>query len=177
MQATVASTPLGNRILKVDHAGEHGAINVYRAQRWVARWRSPAAVPELEEFLVHERRHRDLFAIEMARRGVPRCRSFHLCGIGGLILGFLTGLIGAKGIAATTLAIESVVLRHLDAQVAELKATDPRAAATIAQIIADEQEHHDASLAQFDGRSPLYRGIRAIVSSSTELVIWLGMKL
>ena len=134
-------------------------------------------IEELDEFLSHERCHRDLFAAEMARRSVPRCRSFHLCGVDGLFLGFLTGLIGARGIAATTVAIESVVLRHLDEQVAELRMSDPGAAATIAQIIADEQQHHDASLAQFEGRSPLYRAIRAIVSASTELVIWVGIKL
>lgn len=132
---------------------------------------------ELDEFLEHERRHRDLFAAEMNRRGAARCRSFHLCGIGGLTLGLLTGLIGRKAISATTVAIESVVLRHLAAQVAELKAIDPGAAATIEQIISDEQQHHDASLALFDQRSPLYRSIRAIVSVSTEAVIWLGMKL
>ncbi|HEY0628034.1 MAG TPA: demethoxyubiquinone hydroxylase family protein [Sphingomicrobium sp.] len=138
MQSATTSTPLGNRILKVDHAGEHGAISVYRAQRWIARWRSPSMVPELNEFLTHERRHRDLFAAEMGRRDVPRCRSFHLCGIGGSALGLITGLAGSKAIAATTVAIEAVVLRHLDEQVADLMISDPAAAATIKQIIADE---------------------------------------
>ena len=32
---------LGDRIMKVDHAGEHGAICIYAAQRWFARWRAP----------------------------------------------------------------------------------------------------------------------------------------
>jgi ubiquinone biosynthesis monooxygenase Coq7 len=177
MDASATATPLGNRFLKVDHAGEHGAICVYRAQRWVAHWRSPKMAAELDEFLAHERRHRDLFAREIARRGVRRCRSFHLCGAGGLTLGFLTGLAGSKAIAATTVAIEGVVLRHLDEQVAKLDPIDPCAAATIGRIIADEQQHHDMSYAQFDQRSFLYRSIRAIVSTSTELVIWLGMRL
>jgi 3-demethoxyubiquinol 3-hydroxylase len=177
MHATAASTDLGNRILKVDHAGEHGAINVYRAQHWVARWRAPEMLPELTDFLAHERRHRDIFAAEMARRGVRRCRSFHFCGLGGFTLGALTALIGRKAIAATTVAIESVVLRHLDEQLTLLLPSDPGAAAAISQIVADEQEHHDASLSKFDERSALYRSIRAIVAISTEAVIWLGMKL
>jgi hypothetical protein len=55
--------------------------------------------------------------------------------------------------------------------------SDPAAATTIEQIIADEQRHHDASLDRFDRKSLLYRGIRTAVAGSTELVIWLGMKL
>ena len=42
---------LGDRVMKVDHAGEQGAICVYRAQRWWARWRAPEMVAELDEFL------------------------------------------------------------------------------------------------------------------------------
>ena len=34
----------GDRIMKVDHAGEHGAICIYTAQRWFAPWRAPEAV-------------------------------------------------------------------------------------------------------------------------------------
>jgi ubiquinone biosynthesis monooxygenase Coq7 len=177
MDAQTGSTEVGNRILKVDHAGEHGAICVYRSQRWIARWRAPELVPELDEFLAHEQHHRDLFANEMQRRGVPRCRSFHLCGIGGLTLGTITGLMGRKAIASTTVAIESVVLRHLEQQIGVLQTSDPEAAATIGKIIADEQHHHDSSLSHLNERGPLTRLIESVVSISTEAVIWLGMKL
>jgi len=42
------------RILKVNHAGEHGAIRIYRSQVAIARWRAPDVVPQLEEMLAHE---------------------------------------------------------------------------------------------------------------------------
>jgi ubiquinone biosynthesis monooxygenase Coq7 len=32
---------LGDRVLKVDHAGEHGAVCIYSAQRWVASGEHP----------------------------------------------------------------------------------------------------------------------------------------
>ena len=47
------------------------------------------------------------------RRGKPRCRSYHLCGVGGWMLGLITGLLGRQAIAATTVAVENVVLGHL----------------------------------------------------------------
>ena len=45
---------LGDRVMKVDHAGEHGAICIYRAQRWFARWRAPDMVGELDRLGVLE---------------------------------------------------------------------------------------------------------------------------
>jgi 3-demethoxyubiquinol 3-hydroxylase len=168
---------LGDRVMKVDHAGEHGAICIYRAQRWFARWRAPDMVGELSGFLAHEQRHRTLFGAELARRGRPRCRSYHLCGLGGFALGAVTGLCGRRAIAATTVAIETVVLRHMHEQVAELSGTDPAAADTLREVIADEQEHHDISDRRLAPPGFWPKAINPVVTVSTEAVIWLGMRL
>lgn len=45
------------RILKVNHAGEFGAIRIYRAQLWYARKTGSDLVPFLTETLSHERVH------------------------------------------------------------------------------------------------------------------------
>jgi ubiquinone biosynthesis monooxygenase Coq7 len=179
----VASLPLrpartiGERMLKVDHAGEHGAICIYRAQRWVARWRAPQMTEEIEHFLSHEQRHRALFETELRRRGIRRCRSFHLCGLGGLVLGFLTGLAGERAISLTTEAVESVVLAHLAHQVTLLREADPAAAAVIEGIVSDEQEHHDSSAGKLGEAAFIDALVRPVVRRATEAVIWLGMRL
>ena len=85
-----------DRILKVNHAGEHGAVNIYRGQRLVCFWRDAQLKRELEEFRAHEERHRAIFAAELERRGVRRCRSYWLCGAGGLLLGLTTGICGPR---------------------------------------------------------------------------------
>jgi 3-demethoxyubiquinol 3-hydroxylase len=162
-------------VLKVDHTGEHGAVSIYRGQRWVARWRAPSIRAEIEEFIAHEERHRALFAAELERRGVRRCRSYHLCGLGGWVLGLITGLIGPRAIALTTEAVESVVLRHLQHQLATLSSADPAAVAVIQQIVEDEQEHHDRSAARLSSPRPFGRLLAPAVRAATETVIWLGM--
>jgi ubiquinone biosynthesis monooxygenase Coq7 len=171
------STPseLGSRILKVNHAGEHGAVNIYAGQIFMARLTAPALVASLKEFQSHEIRHRGIFWEELVRRGRPRCRSYALCGLGGRVLGLLTGLFGAGAIAATTVAVESVVLRHLAHQCAALAGRDPQAVAAIEAIRADEQDHHDQSAAI--ARTAWHRILMPVVSASTETVIWLGMRL
>jgi 3-demethoxyubiquinol 3-hydroxylase len=168
---------LGDRILRVDHAGEHGATNIYRGQILMARWTAPRMLAELREFRSHEQGHRALFADELHRRGVRRCRSYWLCGLGGYALGVVTGLLGRSAIAATTVAVERVVLRHLQHQLLELRDRDPEAVATISAIVAEEREHHDRSVAHLEANAFWPRLLTPIVAASTESVIRLGMRL
>ncbi|MBD9479873.1 demethoxyubiquinone hydroxylase family protein [Pseudoxanthomonas sp. PXM02] len=164
-------------MLKVDHAGEHGAVNIYRAQILVSSWTAPQLTPLLRHFLDHELGHRALFRDRLQARGVRRCRSYVLCGIGGWTLGLLTGALGSSAIAATTYAVESVVLAHLLEQQQQLRDTDREAFDAVSRIVAEEQEHHD------HGRDAMQAGafwpplLTPIVRVSTEAVIWLGMRL
>src|SRR5262249_5672603 len=137
---------LGDRIIKVNHAGEHGAVNIYRAQLLACRWRNSDLRSQLRQFLDHEKRHRAIFAAELARRGRLRCRSYWLCGVGGFVLGLVTEICGRPCIAATTVAVETVVLRHLEAQLAVLDSADPTAASAIRSIFDDERVHRDRAV-------------------------------
>ena len=172
-----ADADLGNRIIKVNHAGEHGAVNIYSGQILLARFTAPDMVDELIEFRSHERRHRAVFGAELARRDHPRCRSYVLCGVGGFMLGILTGLLGAGAIVATTVAVERVVLRHLAHQLSVLQDSDPAAVSAISSIVTEEQQHHDQSLDHSRTSKFWSRVIAPVVSASTEAVIWLGMRL
>lgn len=118
-----------------------------------------------------------MFAAELQRRGVRRCRSYCLCGIGGFALGVITGLMGAGAIAATTTAVEAVVLKHLEHQLAVLRDNDPSAVSAISSIVAEERQHHDQSAGRIQTGSFWPKVLAPIVSASTEAVIWLGMRL
>jgi ubiquinone biosynthesis monooxygenase Coq7 len=168
---------LADRYLKVNHAGEHGAICIYTAQIHIARLTAPALVAELSEFRSHEMTHRSIFLAELQRRGRPRCRSYWLCGAGGYFLGLITAVCGRSAIAATTAAVEKVVLRHLRHQLVALGAGDPLATAAISAIITDEQLHHDRSEALAKTGRFWPKVITPIVAASTEFVIWTGMRL
>lgn len=170
-----AGETLGDRVLGVDHCGEHGAVAVYRAQRRVARWTAPAICAELDGFLAHELQHRALFAEEIALRGRQRCWTYGLCGILGTCLGLITALLGPRAIAATTAAIEQVVLRHLTEQIAALSPLDPAATAILRAIVDEEQAHRDQSMHHLRG-SALEAVILRVVGLGTEAVIRIGMR-
>ncbi len=167
----------GGRVLKVNHAGENGAVNIYAGQILAARLTAPSMLDELAEFKAHEQRHRAIFEAELRRRGLPRCRSYGLCALGGFVLGGITGLLGRRAIAATTVAVERVVLRHLRQQIAALGAADPAAVAAIESIVAEEQQHYDRSVAHTQASAFWLKLLSPVVAVSTEAVIWLGMHL
>lgn len=172
---------LAPRILKVDHAGEHGAVHIYAGQIFVARLTAPSLVDELREFKSHEECHREIFRAELERRGRPRCRSYHLCAIGGFVLGAISALLGRRAIAATTVTVESVVLVHLEQQLEQLRGRDAEACAAIEAIVDDERDHHDRSALHLQRRERAGnvwpRLLTPLVAASTETVIWLGMRL
>lgn len=172
-----AATSLAERILKVNHAGENGAVHIYAGQLVFGRLTAPGLVAELREFRAHEESHRAIFASELQRRGIRRCRSFALCGIGGYLLGLVTGLFGRAAIAATTVAVERVVLEHLRQQLRELEGKDGAAVAAISRIVAEEQQHHDQSAVHAEREKFWPAIITPIVAAATESVIWLGMRL
>ena len=172
-----AASVLGDRILQVDHAGEQGAICVYRAQWLVAGLTAPSMRARLADYLVHEKRHRSMFGAALMQRGLKRAGSYAICSAGGYALGVVTGLLGRRSIAATTIAIERVVVRHLVAQRAELATIDPALAELIASIVEDEAMQHDRSLDAMDLDRGWLRAVGGLASKATEAVIWLGMKL
>lgn len=167
---------LGDRILKLNHAGEHGAVGIYSAQQLVCGWRGLPIEAQVGSFLEDEKRHRRIFAAELARRGRTRCRSYTLCGLGGFVLGLLTGLCGRACIAETTVAVEAVVLKHLHAQIGMLSSIHPRAVAAIRLILDEERAHHDTA-AVVPRKDLLARALRPVVTWTTEAIIWLGMRL
>jgi len=175
--AMPACTDLGSRILKVNHAGEHGAVHIYAGQIFAARFTAPSLVAELQEFKRHEEGHRAIFQEELRRRGKSRCRSYRLCALGGYLLGLFTGLFGKSAIAATTVAVERVVLHHLKHQVRLLQDQDLLAVLAISKIVAEEQQHHDQSATHLTGLRLWSRLLTPIVTGATASVIWLGMRL
>jgi 3-demethoxyubiquinol 3-hydroxylase len=162
------------RILKVNHAGEYGAIRIYRAQIWIARRRYPDIIPFLEETLSHEIKHCSLLLGAMPERHARPCRAMGLWGNGGLILGFLTGLLGRKGIWICTAAVEAAVHRHLEDQLLFLRDRDSNLYAMIKTIQREELMHLSHAQERIVVRTVWSRFLSVLVSKSTDVAIWLS---
>src|SRR5688572_26382693 len=102
------------RIVRVNHAGEYGAIRIYSAQIAIARRLWPDLVPALQEMLADEVRHCDKFHAAMPARQSRPCRIMQFWSFGGWALGTITALLGRNTIWICTAAVEEAVHRHLD---------------------------------------------------------------
>lgn len=164
------------RIIRVDHAGERGAIGIYTAQLTVARILYQDLVPVLEAMLLHEREHYATFNRLLNNRSIRHCYGLGLWAVGGVLLGTATALLGRNAIWVCTNSIETTVLHHLESQLLFLEQHDAEAHAAVLSIKTDEEEHR--LLGQVNGReSILYKPLFWLVQGSTEFAIWLSTKL
>ena len=164
------------KILKVDHAGEFGAINIYKSQIFISRLLGRDYVPMLEKFMEDEEKHLNIFWEEIKRRNGIKCKSYWLCGLGGYFMGFISALLGKKGIMACTWAVESIVTGHLKKQLQYLEKTGDKAAYNAVRSILEDEEHHrDVGLNE-GGNNIFLAPFRFMVSTFTEAVIRFGMR-
>lgn len=165
------------QILRVDHAGECGAIRIYRSQIAVARWLHPECVADLSHMLEHELRHFQTFDTLMKQRGIRSCYALPLWMVGGWMLGTFTALLGKRAIWVCTAAIENTVNQHLDHQVEVLARSDPEALAAVESIRRDEEAHEEHAIQHGGEGRGLYRLLRWMVKGATGLAIWMSTKL
>jgi len=162
------------RIVRVNHAGEYGAIRIYRAQISVARHLFPDIAHDLGEMLEHEIRHCAIFSAAMPARRSRPCRLISLWSTGGALLGFLTALTGRQGIWTCTAAVEAAVHRHLDDQLGFLTLRDRDLYDAIRDIRIEELSHLHHAERQLQPPNLYHRTLRALISFLTDLMIWLS---
>lgn len=139
-----ALTPALARELRTDHAGEAGAVMIYRGVLAVSR--DPALRAFAEQHLATERQH--LAWIEALVAPPARSRLLPLWHLAGWLTGALPALAGPRAVYATIEAVETFVDRHYAAQLAMIDAA-PQAAVMaplrtlLARCQQDEQAHRD----------------------------------
>jgi ubiquinone biosynthesis monooxygenase Coq7 len=98
------------RMIRVDHAGEHGAAAIYDGQLAVlGRRRVGDAIRAMAD---QERRHREIFDTLLVERRVRPSVLFPLWNTAGYALGAATALLGERAAMACTVAVEEVIEEH-----------------------------------------------------------------
>lgn len=159
------------RILRVNHAGEHGAVSIYSAQIAHSGGRRPDTELWLTETLGHERRHRSAFRDAMPSRSAKPCRALGIWSVGGWLLGCLTSLLGRPGIMACTAAVERTVHGHLTEQIDFLARHDPELAMLVEDIRREELEHLAYAEQNLPPGALATKLLEGIIAASTELLI------
>lgn len=166
-------------MLRVDHAGEYGAVAIYRGQLAVFRRQSgrERIVGQLEGMAQEEQAHLDAFDRMLTAGQVRPTALSPIWNAAGFALGAATAMLGEKAAHACTEAVESVIEEHYGDQVAELEtAGEDGLAATFAKFRDEEVAHKDLATAEGAQQAPGYPLLSAVIRAGCRLAIRVSEK-
>ena len=138
------------QMIRVDHAGEFGAVQIYRGQRAVferieSKQRAARLIAEME---AGEQEHLDTFDRLIAERGVRPTLMAPIWRVAGFGLGAATALMGEKAAHACTEAVEEVIEQHYARQSQALEGVDEELKDLVDRFREDEIAHRDTAVEQ-----------------------------
>jgi ubiquinone biosynthesis monooxygenase Coq7 len=179
MSARPVSAERRREMLRVDHAGEYGAVAIYKGQLAVFnRQRGKEKIAgQLEEMAAQEQDHLDAFDRMLAAGSVRPTVMSPVWNAAGFALGVGTALLGEKAAHACTEAVETVIEEHYGDQVAELQdAGDAELAAKLAKFRDDEIAHKDFATAEGAKEAPAYPLLSAAIRFGCRVAIRISEK-
>jgi ubiquinone biosynthesis monooxygenase Coq7 len=168
-----------HEMLRVDHAGEYGAVAIYRGQLAVFERRPGHAriVGQLGEMAGQEQAHLDAFDKLLAEGRVRPTALSPIWNVAGFALGAATALMGEKAAHACTEAVETVIEEHYGDQVAELEATgDADLAGRLARFRDEEVAHKNLATAEGAAEAPAYPLLSAAIRTACRIAIRISEK-
>jgi ubiquinone biosynthesis monooxygenase Coq7 len=166
---------LVDSMIRVDHAGEHGAVRIYEGQLAIlAGTESESAIREMAE---QERRHLDGFDTLVADRRVRPTALSPLWHVAGFALGAGTALLGPQAAMACTKAVEEIIDEHYADQANKLGDDEADLRDMIEDYRADEQAHRDTAIEQGAEQAPGYEILTGAVKAGSRLAIWLSTRI
>jgi ubiquinone biosynthesis monooxygenase Coq7 len=164
-----------HRAIRVDHAGEYGAVRIYAGQLAVLRNSGKADL--LRHMHEQERVHLETFDGLIADRRVRPTAMLPFWHVAGFALGAVSAALGERAAMACTVAVEEAIDAHYTNQINRLSEAEPALADTLVRFRADEREHRDIALASEAERAPGYRLLSATVRAGCRLAIKLSERL
>jgi ubiquinone biosynthesis monooxygenase Coq7 len=164
------------RMIRVDHAGEYGAMRIYQGQ--LAVLGKSAEGPIIKEMADQEREHLEIFEDLIAKRRVRPTALLPFWHLAGFALGAGTALLGKDAAMACTIAVEEVIDEHYTNQVTTLRSvsgdTESDLQETFIRISEEEQEHRATAIKHGGYNAPGYGILSEGIKKGTRLAIWLS---
>ena len=161
-------------MIRVDHAGEYGAVRIYDGQlAMTARGR---ARDEIRRMDTQEKEHLAAFDDLVRQRQVRPTVLQPLWHAAGYALGAATALLGERAAMSCTVAVEEVIDEHYRAQAERLADHDPALAATIRRFREDELQHRAVALEHGAAETAGYQLLSTAIKAGSRLAIWLSTR-
>jgi ubiquinone biosynthesis monooxygenase Coq7 len=165
--------------IRVDHAGERGAVKIYEGQLLALNTlvEDESLKKVIEEMKVHEKKHCEFFEKEIKKRKIKPTKFLPLWDLMGVSLGFGSTLLGKKTAMLCTASVEEVIDKHYQNQINQLGSDEKELKKNIIKFREDELHHKDIAYKKGATKKGFYSILDKIIKTGSKIAINISEKI
>ena len=166
-------------IIRVDHAGERGAIKIYEGQLLALKTlkQDNELRDTIEKMREHEKEHLEYFEKEIQNRKIKPTYFLPLWDVMGVVLGFGTVMIGKKAAMLCTASVEEVIEDHYQGQLEKIGDDEKDLKEKIKKFKGDEIEHKNIAYDYGASNSGFYSIMDKVIKTGSRIAITISEKI
>src|SRR5210317_2415622 len=166
-------------IIRVDHAGERGAIKIYEGQLLALKTfkQDEFLKKKIEEMKEHEKEHYEFFDQEIKKRNIKPTKLLPLWDLMGVTLGFGSTLLGKKAAMLCTASVEEVIDKHYQNQIDQLDKSEKELKNRIIKFREDELHHKDIAYEKGATKKGCYSILDKVIKTGSKIAINISEKI
>ena len=167
------------QFIRVDHAGERGAIKIYEGQLLALNTivNNENLKKKIEEMKLHEKEHCDFFEQEIKKRKIKPTKFLPLWDLLGVALGFGSTIVGKKAAMLCTASVEEVIDEHYKNQIDQIQDDEKILKKKITKFRLDEIHHKDIAYQNGATKKGVYSLIDKIIKTGSRVAINISEKI
>ena len=164
--------------IRVDHAGERGAVKIYEGQLLALNTivKNDELKKTIEDMKEHEVEHCQFFESEIKKRNIRPTKFLPLWDLLGVGLGFGSTLLGKKAAMLCTASVEEVIDKHYLDQINQLGPEEKELKKKITKFRQDELDHKDIAYEEGATKKGLYSIMDKIIKTGSKIAIRISEK-
>jgi ubiquinone biosynthesis monooxygenase Coq7 len=165
--------------IRVDHAGERGAVKIYEGQLLALNTlvKDEKLKKTIEEMKVHEKEHCEFFEKEIKKRNIKPTKLLPLWDLLGVTLGFGSTLLGKKAAMLCTASVEEVIDKHYQNQIDQLDKSEKELKNRIIKFREDELHHKDIAYEKGATKKGCYSILDKVIKTGSKIAINISEKI
>ena len=165
--------------IRVDHAGERGAVKIYEGQLLALNTlvKDENLKKTIEEMKIHEKEHCEFFESEIKKRKIKPTKFLPLWDLLGVGLGFGSTILGKKAAMLCTASVEEVIDKHYQDQINKLGPEEKELRKKIIKFREDELHHKDIAYEKGATKKGLYSLMDKIIKTGSKIAINISEKI
>ncbi len=166
------------KFIRVDHAGERGAIKIYEGQLLALNTfiKNDELKKKIEEMKEHEEEHANYFENEIKKRKINPTKFLPLWDLLGVGLGFGSTILGKKAAMLCTASVEEVIDKHYQNQIQQIESDEKELKNKIIKFREDELHHKNIAYNEGATKKGIYSLLDKIIKTGSKIAINISEK-